>query len=572
MAKNLMLCGTMSDVGKSFLVAGLCRLFKQDGYRVAPFKSQNMALNSFVTSDGCEIGRAQAMQAEAAGIPCDARMNPILLKPTGNHASQVILNGKAYGVMAAADYYREKKRFMPDVLHAYEGLRKENDLVVIEGAGSPAEINLRENDIVNMGLAEAVDAPVLLVGDIDRGGVFAQLYGTLALLSEEERARVKGLVINKFRGDVGLLEPGLREIEKMTGKQVLGVIPFMDVELDDEDSLSGNLLVRTHDKPIDIAVIRLPRISNFTDYTPLSRHPLLGVRFVKNCEQLGSPDCIILPGTKNTMDDLAALKENGLFDAILQRHGKGTLVIGICGGFQMLGERLHNMLHTEGTLEEQAGFGLLPLETYFVKEKVLRRRKACIGMGVLAGARVEGYEVHAAYTVKVGCAMDREGAVKVSRAVDREEAVKVGSTVDREEAVKVSRAVEVGETANISMVAGADKTVGAADALTEYAADGVTKYTGADALTEYAGVDGLTEYAGADVYGSYLHGIFDTGEAVDALARYLVEKKGMSKEYRLLAAETHVDDARSQKEAAYDRLADGLRRALDMEKIYGIMF
>ncbi len=399
MAQNLMICGTMSDVGKSFLVAGLCRLFKQEGCRTAPFKSQNMALNSYVTADGCEIGRAQAMQAEAAGIPCDARMNPILLKPTGDHMSQVVLNGKIYGTMAAADYYREKKKFLPDIMEAYKSLEEENDLILIEGAGSPAEINLRENDIVNMGLAEALDAPVLLVGDIDRGGVFAQLYGTLALLSEKERERIKGLVINKFRGDVGLLEPGLKELERMTGKQVLGVIPYMDIELDDEDSLSGRLRVRSHDRPIDIAVIRLKRISNFTDIAPLTGHPLLGVRYVKNAAELGNPDCIILPGTKNTMDDLIELKECGLYEAILHCYGKGTFLLGICGGFQMLGERLYNKEHTEGAVEEQNGFGVLPLETHFIKEKTLRRRQMVIGTGFLKGARVEGYEVHAAYTV-----------------------------------------------------------------------------------------------------------------------------------------------------------------------------
>ena len=274
MAKCIMVQGTMSGAGKSLLVTALCRIFLQDGWRVAPFKSQNMALNSYVTPDGLEMGRAQAAQAEAAGIACDVRMNPILLKPSSDMGSQLIVNGEVRGHYAARDYFRMKRSLIPDILAAYNSLAAENDIIVIEGAGSPAEINLRADDIVNMGLAELVDAPVLLVGDIDRGGVFAQLYGTVALLQPEERKRIVGTIINKFRGDASLLEPGLRQLEELTGVPVLGVVPYTNADIDDEDSLSPRLRQTAAEKAIDIAVIRLPHISNFTDFSPLhsARH------------------------------------------------------------------------------------------------------------------------------------------------------------------------------------------------------------------------------------------------------------------------------------------------------------
>ena len=279
MAKNIMIQGTMSNAGKSLLAAGLCRIFKQDGYRVAPFKSQNMALNSFITEAGGEMGRAQVVQAEAAGVKPDVRMNPILLKPTTDVGSQVIVNGVAMGNMRAMEYYRRKREFIPQILEAYNGLAAENDIIVIEGAGSPAEINLKQQDIVNMGMAELVDAPVLLVGDIDRGGVFAQLYGTIALLEEQERKRVKGTVVNKFRGDRAILQPGIDILEKICGVPVAGVIPYTHVDIDDEDSLSTRFTRESSRKAIDIAVIKLPRISNFTDVSPLERFPNVSVRY-----------------------------------------------------------------------------------------------------------------------------------------------------------------------------------------------------------------------------------------------------------------------------------------------------
>ena len=308
----IMVQGTMSGAGKSLLCTALCRIFHQDGLRCAPFKSQNMALNSYVTRDGLEMGRAQVVQAMAAGREPDVRMNPILLKPCSDVGSQVIVNGEVRGQMPARDYFRYKKQLVPEILAAYQSLAAENDVIVIEGAGSPAEINLKSEDIVNMGLAKLVDAPVLLAGDIDRGGVFAQLYGTVALLEPEERARIKGLVINKFRGDVEILRPGLGFLEQKTGVPVVGVVPYVPTQIDDEDSLAPSLSQTQAHKPLDAAVIRLPRISNFTDFSPLEQHPLLGVRYVGRPAELGTPDVVILPGTKSTLDDLAWLRQSGL--------------------------------------------------------------------------------------------------------------------------------------------------------------------------------------------------------------------------------------------------------------------
>ena len=315
-ATCIMVQGTMSGAGKSLLCAALCRIFAQDGWRVAPFKSQNMALNSFVTRDGLEMGRAQVVQAQAAGVEPDVRMNPILLKPSSDIGSQVIVNGEVRGQMPAAEYFRRKKQLIPDILAAYNSLAEDFDIIVIEGAGSPAEINLKADDIVNMGLAKLVDAPVLLVGDIDRGGVFAQLFGTVELLEPDERARIKGLIINKFRGDVGILRPGLAMLEEKTHLPVFGVVPYLKADIEDEDSLSDRLQVKNAVKPLDAAIVRLPHISNFTDFMPLEQHPLLGVRYVQTTRELGAPDCVILPGTKNTVDDLLWLRQCGLEAAI----------------------------------------------------------------------------------------------------------------------------------------------------------------------------------------------------------------------------------------------------------------
>ena len=298
MAMRIMIQGTMSNAGKSLIAAGLCRIFRQDGYRVAPFKSQNMALNSFITKEGLEMGRAQVMQAEAAGMEPTVAMNPILLKPTNDIGSQVIVNGEVIGNMSARDYFAYKKKLVPDILAAYHRLEEQADIIVIEGAGSPAEINLKENDIVNMGLAELLNAPVLIAGDIDRGGVFAQLLGTQLLLEESERRRVKGFIINKFRGDVSILTPGIRMLEERGGVPVVGVVPYMQISLEDEDSLTTRFDAR-QEAAVDIAVIRFPRISNFTDFSVFEQFEDVSLRYVDSVEKLHHPDMIFLPGSKN---------------------------------------------------------------------------------------------------------------------------------------------------------------------------------------------------------------------------------------------------------------------------------
>ncbi len=400
MAYSIMIQGTMSNAGKSLIAAGLCRLFRQDGYRVAPFKSQNMALNSFITADGGEMGRAQVVQAEAAGIAPDVRMNPILLKPTTDVGSQVIVAGQVQGNMRAMEYYRRKRDYIPAILEAYRSLAAEFDIIVIEGAGSPAEINLKGADIVNMGMARMADAPVFLVGDIDRGGVFAQLYGTVALLEPEERARIKGTIINKFRGDRAILEPGLKQLEALCGVPVAGVVPFTQVDIDDEDSLSSRFSPREEQKLIDIAVIRLPRISNFTDFSPLERYANVSVRYVERVSQLRQPDLIFLPGTKSTISDLLWLRQSGLEAAVLKAAASGTPIFGICGGYQMLGRTISDPERVEaGSPQTVRGMGLLKLDTVFHGEKVQTQVSGRFGIlpGLLApltGLRYQGYEIH----------------------------------------------------------------------------------------------------------------------------------------------------------------------------------
>ena len=411
MAKNIMIQGTMSNAGKSLLCAGLCRIFRQDGYRVAPFKSQNMALNSFITADGGEMGRAQVVQAEAAGIEPDVRMNPILLKPTTDVGSQVIVNGVVQGNMRAMEYYRRKREFVPAVLEAYDSLAAENDIIVIEGAGSPAEINLKQEDIVNMGLAKLVDAPVLLVGDIDRGGVFAQLYGTVALLEPEEKARIKGTIVNKFRGDKKILEPGLETLEQLCGVPVAGVIPYVHVDIDDEDSLSTRFTRDTGRKDIDLAVIRLPRISNFTDFAPFERFENVSVRYVEKVSDLHDPDMILLPGTKSTIADLKWLRESGLEAAILKAASAGTPIFGICGGYQMLGRTVSDPEQVEAAgISEISGMNLLDMDTLFRGEKVQTQTEGIFEnipglFSCLNGLAYQGYEIH------MGRSMERRSAV-----------------------------------------------------------------------------------------------------------------------------------------------------------------
>ena len=487
-AKCIMVQGTMSGAGKSLLCAALCRIFAQDGYRVAPFKSQNMALNSFVTRDGLEMGRAQVVQAQAAGIEPDVRMNPILLKPSSDVGSQVIVNGEVRGQMPASAYFRMKRSLIPEILSAYNSLAGDVDIIVIEGAGSPAEINLKADDIVNMGLAKLVDAPVLLAGDIDRGGVFAQLYGTVELLEPDERARIKGLIINKFRGDVEILRPGLAMLEKKTRLPVLGVVPYLKVDIEDEDSLSERLDTGKTVKPLDAAVLRLPHISNFTDFIPLEQHPLLGVRYVQNARQLGTPDCVILPGTKNTVEDLLWLRQSGLEAAVLKLAAAGVPVLGVCGGYQMLGQWLDDTAGTEsGRSQTVRGLGLLPTRTVFTGEKRRAQVTARVTAAPFAGAQLTGYEIHTGRTEVQGTAFCRLSG---------------------------------------------DVPEGCAE---------------------------------GNVFGTYLHGLFDTGALTEALAAFLCRRKGLD------PADAGVFSMEQYRQQQLDLLADGVRRTLDLDAIYAAM-
>ena len=487
-AACIMIQGTMSGAGKSLLCAALCRIFAQDGYRVAPFKSQNMALNSFVTRDGLEMGRAQVVQAQAAGIEPDVRMNPILLKPSSDVGSQVIVNGEVRGQMPASAYFKMKRALIPEILSAYNSLAEEVDIIVIEGAGSPAEINLKADDIVNMGLAKLVDAPVLLAGDIDRGGVFAQLYGTVALLEPDERARIKGLIINKFRGDVEILRPGLSMLEEKTQLPVLGVVPYLHVDLEDEDSLSDRLDRNAAVKPLDVAILRLPHISNFTDFMPLEQHPLLGVRYVQNPHTLGAPDLLILPGTKNTIEDLLWLRQSGLEPAIQKLVSNGTPLLGVCGGYQMLGETLDDTDGTEsGRAQTLRGLGLLPTRTVFTDQKRRAQVTATAVAEPFAGAALSGYEIHT----------------------------------------------------------------------------GRTEVKGAPFCVQ---ADGSPEGCVQDaVYGTYLHGLFDTGELTEKLVTFLCHRKGID------PARADLIPMEQYRQQQFDLLADGVRHALDLNTIYAAM-
>jgi adenosylcobyric acid synthase len=390
----LLVCGTRSDAGKSVVVAGICRWLARRGLSVAPFKAQNMALNSFVTRDGAEIGRAQAMQAAAAGIEPQARMNPVLLKPSGAGRTQVILNGKPYATASARSYGPMKRELMPHVLAALEDLRHRYDVVVCEGAGSPAEINLRENDLANMGLARAAGLPVLLVGDVDRGGLFASLLGTLALLSHEDQRHVGAFLVNKFRGDPTVLAPGLDDLTRRTGRPFLGTLPFAPgLTLDAEDSLALDA-PRPVKAPLGrdtvrVAVARLGRISNFTDYDALAHEPGVAVSFTRSPDEILAADLAVLPGTKATVEDLQALRREGLARAFAERARRDLPVLGVCGGYQMLGDRIVDAVESEAA--EVEGLGLLPVETAFEPEKVLGRPAGrVLGFG---GTEVEGYEI-----------------------------------------------------------------------------------------------------------------------------------------------------------------------------------
>jgi adenosylcobyric acid synthase len=399
--KTLMIQGTTSDAGKSTLVAGLCRVLARRGVRVAPFKPQNMALNSAVTPEGGEIGRAQAVQAQACHLPPHTDMNPVLLKPNTDTGAQVIIHGKALSNMEAGIYHDYKRTAMDAVLTSHQRLIAQYETIIVEGAGSPAEINLRENDIANMGFAEAVDCPVVLIADIDRGGVFAHLVGTLALLSPSEQARVKGFVINRFRGDIGLLQSGLEWLEQYTGKPVLGVLPYLHgLHLEAEDALPPTAAPQAGSpQPFRIVVPALPHISNHTDFDPLRLHPGIELVFVGPNQSPPAADLIILPGSKSVRSDLQWLRSQG-WESCIQRHLRyGGKVIGICGGYQMLGEQLHDPLGLEGSAGSSDGLGLLALSTTLESDKQLRN---VTGQVVADDSPVSGYEIHAGVTCGPG--------------------------------------------------------------------------------------------------------------------------------------------------------------------------
>lgn len=402
--KNIMLLGTGSNVGKSIITAGLCRIFYQDGYSVAPFKSQNMALNSFITKDGKEMGRAQVVQAEAANIEPESWMNPILLKPTTDRKSQVIVNGKVYKNMDAREYFAYKHNLKKDIMKAYSHIRDSFDICVLEGAGSPAEINLKEDDIVNTGMAEMADAPVILVADIDRGGVFASIYGTIKLLLPHEQERIRGVIINKFRGDKTLLEPGIEMIEELTGVPVLGVVPYVKLGIEEEDSLGIDKYNEKKEGKVRISVIKLKHISNFTDIDALSHYEDVSLKYVEKASDLGNEDIIIIPGSKNTVEDMKDLIEKEINTRIVRLAKNGTIVFGICGGFQMLGQKIMDPHKIESSIGEISGLGLLPIETVMEKTKTTTQYTNILkntGNSILEGAEgiaVKGYEIHQGYS------------------------------------------------------------------------------------------------------------------------------------------------------------------------------
>ncbi len=503
-----MIQGTGSHVGKSILVCALCRILKQDGYRVAPFKAQNMALNSFVTMDNKEMGRAQVAQAEAAGIEPVVEMNPILLKPTGDCGSQVIVMGKPIGNMTAKEYYQKKSDFISIIKDAYDKLRNQFDIIVIEGAGSPAEINLKEGDIVNMGMAEMASSPVLLVTDIDRGGAFAWIVGTLELLTASERNRVKGIVFNKFRGDKGILKPGLDMLENRINKPVIGVIPYIhNLAIDDEDSVSlenysDNGSNTNRNSYIDIVVIKLPRISNFTDFNMFTYEKDVRVRFVDKAESIGEPNLLIIPGTKNTIGDLLVLRERGIFGEIVERSRQGTMTIGICGGYQMLGRQINDPHHVESPQDSIQGLGLLDTVTTFAREKQTYQVKARMLEHknlFPVDKELVGYEIHMGETTYNG----NKSVKPFARITER-----------------------AGETVEI--------------------------------------LDGCVSINGS-VIGTYIHGIFENDGFRTKLIDYLRLKKGLKPSNGCSA------DFKSIKERGYNELADVVRRNMNMTMVYDML-
>jgi adenosylcobyric acid synthase len=501
--KSVMMQGCASSVGKSLLTAAFCRIIKQDGFSVAPFKSQNMALNSFITKAGHEMGRAQVVQAEAAGIEPDVAMNPILLKPTSDKKSQIIVNGKVYANMDFIEYHSIKPQLKDMIKKTYETLASGYEYIVLEGAGSPAEINLADGDIVNMGMAKMADCPVILIGDIDKGGVFAFIAGTLQLLTKDQRKRVKGVIINKFRGDVDILKPGIDMLEDIIGIPVLGVVPYLDVDIEDEDSVSQRFDKGSSGGDVDVAVIKLPHLSNYTDYNVFSLEKSITMRYVDRLDKMGDPDLLILPGTKNTIEDLLYLKSVGLDEYIVRHAKKGKAVVGVCGGYQMLANALCDPYHIESRIEKIAGLGLLDMDVVFEKEKVTTRVDASVLSDLsgmlkdLGGTTLEGYEIHMG---KSSFGSDIKKAIRITKSN--------GEKVEQ--------------------------------------------------------LDGVSNQAG-NVFGSYIHGVFDNSGFLRGIVNNIREQKGLSKD------NSKTMTFEDYKQGEYDRLADIVRNAVDMDAVYQIM-
>ena len=504
LGRVLMVQGTASHVGKSVLVSALCRILRQDGLRVAPFKAQNMSNNSHVTADGAEIGRAQAVQAEAAGVEARVEMNPVLLKPEADSHAQVVLMGRPLTSARARDYFDLKATLWESVAQSLDTLRREYDVVVIEGAGSPAEINLKATEIVNMRVALYADAPVLLCGDIDRGGVFASLVGTLQLLDDAERAAVKGLLINKFRGDASLLTDGLTWLEDYTNKPVVGVVHhFRDIHIPEEDSVALEITPpsSTATAVLDVAVVQVPHISNFDDFDPLAREPGVNLRYVQHGDRLGSPDLVILPGSKTTIPDLLWMEQQGLSRAVTTAHEHGSAIVGICGGYQMLGRTLYDPDGIESTIGQADGLGLLPLSTTFAGSKETHRVQATV--------RSEG---------------------------ERERRVAVGRGRRKRSGLRDPHGAHGGE-GFIPPFAVDDR----ADA----------------AVTAATALDGALDASGR-VMGTYIHGLFHNAGVRRAMLGELARRKGV----------TLPDGVDVGRDREYDRLADWVRSSLRMDLVY----
>lgn len=503
----IMFAGTGSDVGKSIIAAAFCRIFLQDGYRPAPFKAQNMALNSFATPEGLEIGRAQAVQAEAAGVPCYTDMNPLLLKPQSDHTSQVVLNGRPIGNRSAYEYFRKEGReeLRQEVCSAFDRLALKYNPVVLEGAGSISEINLRDTDLVNMPMAIHAKADVILVADIDRGGVFASAYGSVMLLRPEEKECVKGILINKFRGDIRLFESGIKMLEELCGIPVVGVVPYYrEIYIEEEDSVAlATKSVRAEHGKVNIAVILLRHLSNFTDFSVLERDPRVHLFYTNNVDELAKADIILLPGSKSTIDDLYELRRNGVAGAIIRAHREGATVMGICGGYQMMGEEVLDPDHVEGEIDRLPGLGLLPVSTRMMGEKVTRQVRfllneklkmknkelGCASMLHDNSSFMQGYEIH------------------------------MGTTVPTAEATASPlNILENGQT------------------------------------------DGY--FVDSTCMGTYIHGILDNPEFIDFLLKPFADK---------LSETAETFDYQTFKEEQYDKLADHVRSHVDMSLIYQIL-